>query len=505
MIIKYKDIEINFIGYYETLKYIKDNYPLYLKQFFNILIENNEFKEWFYERYNELNDFRKHPNTCIICKSKCKNKFCKNCFNSFAYNEYIKKLKLERYGNENYNNRNKMKATKLERYGNENYTNIEKQKQTIASKSDEEKLKIKEKLSLSQKSKSKEQKDKIQKKKENTKLERYGSKTYNNSSKTKQTKLEKYGSENYNNIKKQKLTVASKSQEELQATKEKRIQTNLEKYSSEYVFQLKDIKDKIKQTKLDSYGSKTYNNSTKIKKTKLEKYGDENYNNCEKANQTNLIKYGFKRPAQSTEIKSKIRNTSLEKYGVSCHTQQHIQNLNQLNEEYIRDNFINDKWFLIDEFVQYFGFKSLTTGYNYKNLFNILEPKKTLLVKEPLFLDTLEEILKVKIQRQFKIKNYKVDGFISFEDSKYLVTQGIIEKPKSIAIEFLGDYWHGFKNNDELSYFGISFSDLYKLTFKRFDDILLQKEVDEIWYLWENQFSDFINIRDLNIIHRYNI
>lgn len=502
MIIKYKDIEIDFIGYYETLKYIKDNYPLYLKQFFNILIENNEFKEWFYERYDDLDDFRKHPNICVICKSKCKNKFCKNCFNSNDYNEYIKKNKLEKYGSENYNNRDKMKATKLERYGSENYTNIEKQKQTIAAKSDKEKLKIKEKLSLSQKSKSKEQKDEIQKKKENTKLERYGSKTYNNSTKTKQTKLERYGNENYNNIEKQKQTIASKSQDEKLNTLKKRIQTNLEKYGSEYGFQTESIKNKIKQTKLERYSNENYNNSTKTKQTKLKKYGSENYNNIEKQNQTNLIKYGFKRPAQSSEIKLKIKNTSLKKYGVSCHTQQHFKNLNQLNEEYIRDSFINDKWFLIDEFVQYFGFKSLTTGYNYKNLFNILEPKKTVLVKEPLFLDTLEEILKIKIQRQFKIKNYKVDGFISFDDSKYLVTQGIIEKPKSIAIEFLGDYWHGFKNNDELNFLGIPFSEVYDSTFKRFDDILLQKEVDEIWYLWENQFDDFMNSRDLNTILR---
>ena len=399
MIIKYKDIEINFIGHYETLKYIKDNYPLYLKQFFIILIENNEFKEWFYERYDDLDDFRKHPNICVICKSKCKNKFCKNCFNTNDYNEYTKKIKLEKYGDENYNNRNKMKATKLERYGSENYNNIEKQKLTNNLKTDEEKLKIKEKLSLSQKSKSKEQKDEIQKKKENTKLERYGSKTYNNSTKTKQTKLEKYGSENYNNIEKQKQTITSKSQDEKLNTLKKRIQTNLEKYGSKYGFQAESIKDKIKQTKLELYSNENYNNSTKTKKTKLERYGSENYNNCEKASQTNLIKYGFKRPAQSNEIKEKIKLnyvdksasekceinkkrelTNLKKYGVLHSRQQHLTNFNDLNPVFVREKFIKDGWFLISDFMKYFNI-AYTQTIIYKQKFNISEPNKTELYK----------------------------------------------------------------------------------------------------------------------------
>ena len=399
MIIKYKDIEINFTEHYKTLRYIKDNYPLYLKQFFNILIENIDFKEWFYKRYDDLDDFRKHPNICVICKSKCKNKFCKKCFNSSSYNEYTKRIKLERYGSENYNNRDKMKKTKLERYGNETFTNIEKQKQTIASKSDEEKLKIKEKLSLSQKSKSKEQKDEIQKKKEKTKLEKYGSKTYNNRKKAKQTNLEKYGSENYNNIEKQKLTFQNKSQEEIQAIKEKRVKTNLEKYGSEYGFQSEIVKDKIKQTKLERYSNENYNNSTKTKKTKLERYGDENYNNYEKANQTNLIKYGFKRPAQSSEIKEKIKLnyvnkstsekckinkkrelTNLKKYGVLYSRQQHLTNFNDLNSVFIRKKFIKDGWFLISDFMKYFNIE-YTQTIIYKQKFNISEPNKTELYK----------------------------------------------------------------------------------------------------------------------------
>ena len=441
MIIKYKDKEYN-IEF--TIEYFKN-----IKQTF----KNNEFY-YFFKYISKIIqlDFNYEDivkNKCLICNSNCNKKFCKKCFNTPKFFEYIKAQKLLKYGDENYCNKDKIKQTKLEKYGNANYNNMKKIEQT--------------------------------------KLERFGNKKYNNLEKQKQTTFEKYGVTN--------------------------------------VYQSEEIKDKIKKIKLEKYGNEKFVNPRKISKTKLnyddttkskikekrkqtnlEKYAVENISQLkdikQKVKNTNLEKYGVENVFQSKIIKDKIKQTNLEKYGSKYFSQQHIQNLNQLNEEYIRDNFINDKWFLIDEFVQYFGFKSLTTGYNYKNLFNILEPKKTLLIKEPLFLDTLEEILKVKIQRQFKIKNYKVDGFISFEDSKYLVTQGIIEKPKSIAIEFLGDYWHGFKNNDELNFLGIPFSEVYNSTFERFNDILLQKEVDEIWYLWENQFDDFMNSKDLNTLLR---
>lgn len=46
----------------------------------------------------------------------------------------VKKTKLEKYGNENYQNTSKIKKTKLERYGNENYTNRLKSKQTCMDK-----------------------------------------------------------------------------------------------------------------------------------------------------------------------------------------------------------------------------------------------------------------------------------------------------------------------------------------------------------------------------------
>ena len=62
----------------------------------------------------------------------------------------------------------KSKQTKLERYGNENYNNVSKNKQT--------------------------------------KLERYGDEKYNNLSKAENTKLERYGDAHFNNLEKRHVT-----------------------------------------------------------------------------------------------------------------------------------------------------------------------------------------------------------------------------------------------------------------------------------------------------------
>lgn len=116
-----------------------------------------------------------------------------------------KKTKLERYGDENYNNREalegtltknwgspaeayriattKAKATKLRRYGDENYTNTEAIKETYTK-------------NWGSVDKAYEH---ITRAGQATKLRRYGDPTFNNFEKTKATKLRRYGDEHYNN------------------------------------------------------------------------------------------------------------------------------------------------------------------------------------------------------------------------------------------------------------------------------------------------------------------
>ena len=96
--------------------------------------------------------------------------------------ETLKKTNLERYGVEcNFSlkeNKEKERATKLEKYGDENYNNRESAIKTNRENGTYEKNHIKAKI---------------------TSLKKYGNKNFRNINKQKATKLEKYGDENYNN------------------------------------------------------------------------------------------------------------------------------------------------------------------------------------------------------------------------------------------------------------------------------------------------------------------
>lgn len=70
-----------------------------------------------------------------------------------------------------------------------------------------------------------------------------------------------------------------------------------------------EIYEKVANTKLNRYGSKTYNNIEKAKQTKLEKYGDENYNNSIKNANTRIENNNG--VYWSDEQKSKLSNSRI--------------------------------------------------------------------------------------------------------------------------------------------------------------------------------------------------
>ena len=93
------------------------------------------------------------------------------------------------------------------------------------------------------------------------------------------------------------------------------------KYGEQYenIFQLEFVKDKITKTCIERYGVKRPRMSKvfieKSKETCLRKYGVEYYNNHKKAEETCLKKYGVKVPYKNKEIQLKGQKTCLEKYG----------------------------------------------------------------------------------------------------------------------------------------------------------------------------------------------
>lgn len=109
--------------------------------------------------------------------------------------------------------------------------------------------------------------------------------------KSKKTRLEKYGVE-----------YPSQSKE----IREKQIQTNLERYEFEYSFQSPEIKEKIKNTNIKRYGVGNPSQLFIIK---------------EKVKQTNLKRFGKEHYRQTKEYKDKFEATCMKKYKVKHYMQ----------------------------------------------------------------------------------------------------------------------------------------------------------------------------------------
>ena len=183
--------------------------------------------------------------------------------------------------------------------------------------------------------------EKVKEKAKKTKLKRYNDENFRNPVKIKQTKLERHGNENYNNIEK--------------------------------------IKETSKNLDYDKISFQT-------KQTKLERHGDENYNNREKMKKTNLERYGFESYTQTDLFKNKVKKTFFNHFGIDHNKRTHIKNIENLNEEFVRQNFIKDSKFLIDEFEEYFNIISRNTSLNYKYQFNITELNKSNVCKTQQFI-----------------------------------------------------------------------------------------------------------------------
>lgn len=135
-----------------------------------------------------------------------------------------KETKKERYGDENYNNREQAKKTCLSKYG---------VSCPLSGEGD------------------------IRKKWETENLEKYGKKTLTNPDKIKKTKKEKYGNEGYTNKEQMKKTMEAR-------------------YGSKYTLSSKILRDKVKATKREKYGDENYTNRSKAKETLKSRYGVEN-------------------------------------------------------------------------------------------------------------------------------------------------------------------------------------------------------------------------------------
>lgn len=123
--------------------------------------------------------------------------------------------------------------------------------------------------------------------------------------KIEQTNLKKYG---------------TKSPSENTAIKQKQKETMLDRYGVENPMYLQESKDKIQKTMKEKSTIELKEIQSKRKQTNLEKYGVENAFQSDdikqKQKETMLDRYGVENGFQSEEIKQKIKQKNLKQYGV---------------------------------------------------------------------------------------------------------------------------------------------------------------------------------------------
>lgn len=210
----------------------------------------------------------------------------------------VKRTKLLKYGDSNYNNRSKAVETCIARYG-------------VPSTNKLDSVKVKSKR---------------------TRLDKYGDENYNNRNKAKKTSLERYGVDNVAKSEKVKEKARNTNVQRYGVTsqfkrpefQEKSRKTFLKKYGTENPMQSAKIQNARKENSLKKHGvespSKLPSTKQKVKKTMIEKYGSwytgtEEYK--EKVIITSKEAYGVDHFQQSNEVKEKRKSTNMNRYGTS--------------------------------------------------------------------------------------------------------------------------------------------------------------------------------------------
>ena len=102
----------------------------------------------------------------------------------------------------------------------------------------------------------------------------------------------------------------------------------------------------------------------------LKKYNDFIFDSRKRAKITNIKRFGADNVFASKIYKDYILQHNLEKYKRESHTQIHIKNYENLNENFVKYVFTDDKYFYLKKFCSYFNVK-FKTAIKYKEKFGI--------------------------------------------------------------------------------------------------------------------------------------
>ncbi len=230
----------------------------------------------------------------------------------------------------------------------------------------------------------------------------------------------------------------------------------LEKYGVNNVFQLKNIKEKIKLTNLEKYGVENPSQSKEIKekkkKTNKNKFGVDwgfsSENIKEKSKKTLMDKYGVNNISKVYSIKQKKKTTCYNNFGVDVISQS--QRFRDLYKNKVL-NFLKEKYDILDYNDIYYTLHCKLCGNDYQINKKSFQTRKNFNVNicticNPIDSHTSGQEEKLKdYLSELKVKSLYNDRTIiaPLELDIYLPEQ-------KIGIEFNGLYWHSelFKNKD---------------------------------------------------------
>lgn len=254
----------------------------------------------------------------------------------------------------------------------------------------------------------------------------------------KQTMIERYGVEYISQSDEYKIKIKecweNKTEEELQARRNKIEETNLKKYGVPYYSQSQEYNDKRKETSLEKYECEDFAQNKEVrqkyKDTCMNKYGVDNYSKTEefkeKAKETWLKIYGVEHPSKVPEIKEKAIQ-SLLKYGNIYTSTQQVEVYEMIKTLFDEDNvFLNypfdyyvlDVVIFLDNLkinVEYDGwFWHKKRSDNPRNSYLLNRDWKILRIKSGHKLPTIEELknkLKILIETDEKYQEIILDDW----------------------------------------------------------------------------------------------
>lgn len=163
----------------------------------------------------------------------------------------------------------------------------------------------------------------------------------------------------------------------------------------------------------------------KNKKTKLEKYGDENFSNKEKYKQTCLERYGVDNIFERKEIKEKIKNNNLKKYGFES------PNSSEIVKENKKKSFLNkygvDNYFKTEEYKNKMlnqkneinNKRTKTYKNTCESIYGVSHTSKLEKIRKNIK-ETNQKTYLLKIKKLYENKNIIIKD-IDFENKQYII------------------------------------------------------------------------------------